>query len=435
MSVSSSTSSISYAGNASTVTAYPVPFVFQNPTDLEVLVADLNGNVTTLALNTGYTVTQNTGSTENTGSITTTSAIPSTSTVTIARVIPYTQLSSFTTGDRLPAATIEQALDKLTMGLQQVGRAIGKCIRGSDANSDVPALPVFPTGSGIWVMTYISGAFQWMLQGPASLGSGSVNPINISTSTSTPWSFAAVVNAVSGFVGNLTGNVTGNLTGNVTGNTAGTHTGNVVGNVTGNLTGNVTGNITGNVAGSTGTFSGNVIGGHFIGDGGGLTGLPTLPTGAVMAFEQSTAPAGFLALNGSTISRTTYAALFSIYGTTYGAGDGSTTFSLPDRRGYFIRGYGTNADGTASGSLGALQADAYASHSHGIYDPGHGHTFSYRVSGGFNSCNGGSQNGVWNGISSNGGGTDGAGTGISIAASGGTETRPRSVALLLCVKY
>jgi len=62
------------------------------------------------------------------------------------------------------------------------------------------------------------------------------------------------------------------------------------------------------------------------------------PAGAVMFFAMTSAPTGWLEANGDAVSRTTYAALFSAIGTVYGAGDGSTTFNLPDLRGEFIRG-------------------------------------------------------------------------------------------------
>lgn len=90
-----------------------------------------------------------------------------------------------------------------------------------------------------------------------------------------------------------------------------------------------------------------------------------LPAGAVMPFAANSAPAGWLTANGAAISRTTYSALFAVIGGTYGVGDGSTTFNLPDLRGYFVRGSGTNSDGVASGTFGARQADAYKSHNHG----------------------------------------------------------------------
>lgn len=58
--------------------------------------------------------------------------------------------------------------------------------------------------------------------------------------------------------------------------------------------------------------------------------LGTVPIGGIIAFGGTTPPAGYLLCNGAAISRTTYAALFSVIGTTYGAGDGSTTFNIPN---------------------------------------------------------------------------------------------------------
>jgi microcystin-dependent protein len=71
---------------------------------------------------------------------------------------------------------------------------------------------------------------------------------------------------------------------------------------------------------------------------------------------------GYLYCNGAAISRTTYSLLYSVIGTTYGNGNGSTTFNLPDFRGVFLRGYGGN-----SRNFGLYQADAFQSHSHGWY--------------------------------------------------------------------
>lgn len=64
-----------------------------------------------------------------------------------------------------------------------------------------------------------------------------------------------------------------------------------------------------------------------------------VPAGAVMPFAQNSAPAGWLKCNGAAVSRTTYATLFAAIGETYGAGDGTTTFLLPDLRGEFVRGW------------------------------------------------------------------------------------------------
>ena len=75
-----------------------------------------------------------------------------------------------------------------------------------------------------------------------------------------------------------------------------------------------------------------------------------MPTGVVLPFGGPTVPNGWLLANGAAISRTTYANLFDKIGTTYGAGDGSTTFNLPDLRDRFIEGAGSHALGTYLGA-------------------------------------------------------------------------------------
>ena len=67
------------------------------------------------------------------------------------------------------------------------------------------------------------------------------------------------------------------------------------------------------------------------------------PIGTIIAVSHNTVPDGYLACNGQTISRVEYAELFNVIGTTYGEGDGSTTFKIPDLRGEFLRGTGTNS--------------------------------------------------------------------------------------------
>ena len=77
--------------------------------------------------------------------------------------------------------------------------------------------------------------------------------------------------------------------------------------------------------------------------------IPTgdqIPTGVVLPFGGSIVPNGWLLANGAAVSRSGKARLFSVYGTTFGAGDGSTTFNLPDLRDRYIIGVNTNALGT-----------------------------------------------------------------------------------------
>ena len=65
---------------------------------------------------------------------------------------------------------------------------------------------------------------------------------------------------------------------------------------------------------------------------------PAVPTGAIMAFGVTSIPGGWLLCNGANVSRTAYAALFAAIGTRFGAGDGSTTFTLPNLDGRFLQG-------------------------------------------------------------------------------------------------
>jgi microcystin-dependent protein len=65
-------------------------------------------------------------------------------------------------------------------------------------------------------------------------------------------------------------------------------------------------------------------------DGANLTGIEGIPTATIVPWSDSSIPSGFLECNGAAVSRSTYAALFAVVGTTYGAGDGSSTFNVPD---------------------------------------------------------------------------------------------------------
>jgi microcystin-dependent protein len=142
----------------------------------------------------------------------------------------------------------------------------------------------------------------------------------------------------------------------------------------------------------------------------------SLPAGAVMSFAMNSAPAGWLEADGTAVSRSTYAALFAAISTTYGAGDGSTTFALPDLRGYFVRGSGTNSDATAAGTFGAKQADAFKEHAHTLTN-----ILAYNVN------------------ASVGTGGTAALVSTSLAGStnlqGGAETRPKNIAMLYCIKF
>lgn len=139
-------------------------------------------------------------------------------------------------------------------------------------------------------------------------------------------------------------------------------------------------------------------------------------TGEVKYVAFNSVPTGYLSADGSAVSRTTYSELFTAIGTTFGVGDGSTTFNVPDLRGEFIRGI-DNGRGVDSGRVfGSAQADLFKTHVHdsgnsGSISGGTSHT-TYQVTGGSNVT-----------------ATDATGS------TGGTETRPRNIALLPIIKY
>lgn len=90
----------------------------------------------------------------------------------------------------------------------------------------------------------------------------------------------------------------------------------------------------------------------------------TLPPGIVASTTSATAPAGWFLCNGAPISRTDFSGLFSIIQTTYGTGDGSTTFNLPDARGLILRGFDAGRGIDAGRVLGSYQEQDVMSHAH-----------------------------------------------------------------------
>lgn len=139
--------------------------------------------------------------------------------------------------------------------------------------------------------------------------------------------------------------------------------------------------------------------------------------GDVKYTARNTAPTGWMKANGAAVSRTTYAALFSAIGTTFGPGDGVNTFNLPDLRGEFIRGWDDARGVDVGRAIGSAQAQSIQRHAHDVLVRGQA------------GLSGDSGNDLTTRSSQ--------GQNITIAseATGGTETRPRNIALLACIKY
>lgn len=141
-----------------------------------------------------------------------------------------------------------------------------------------------------------------------------------------------------------------------------------------------------------------------------------VPAGTVIWVARLTVPAGFLRCNGATISRTVYSRLFNEIGTVYGAGDGRTTFEIPDLRGQFIRGLDDGKGLDMNRTLGTFQADSFKGHTHGI---------PYGSNKGRVCMN------IPDGCSD----VYAIGEGKLTSETGGNETRPKNIALVACIKY
>ena len=138
------------------------------------------------------------------------------------------------------------------------------------------------------------------------------------------------------------------------------------------------------------------------------------PPGTVAYTARSSAPAGWIIANGAQISRTVYSGLFGAIGTAFGNGDGSTTFTIPDLRGVFIRGLDSGRGLDVGRLFGSYQNDAIGSHNHSLTFP--------------------LTNEAGSGSVASGSAYESDYT-VSTAYYGASETRPKNVALVPIIKY
>lgn len=180
-----------------------------------------------------------------------------------------------------------------------------------------------------------------------------------------------------------------------------------------------------------------------------------IPAGAIQYFAMSRVPNGWLEANGAEISRTQYANLFSAINTLYGAGNGSTTFNLPDLRGQFIRGWDNNRGVDTGRGIGSWQDSDNKWHQHTGATAGagnHQHTGGTDLSGNHTHAVGktGGGNGTQaaKSFAANGGELTWSGEHYHTFTTNwsedhwhafqtdpsGSEARPINVALLACIK-
>ncbi|RXE49709.1 hypothetical protein B4O83_12230 [Chromohalobacter israelensis] len=208
-----------------------------------------------------------------------------------------------------------------------------------------------------------------------------------------------------------------------------------------------------------------------------------VPAGMVAGFPMTAPPTGWLKCNGAAVSRTTYADLFAAIGTRFGAGNGSTTFNVPDYRGEFPRWLDDGRGVDNNRGIAQHQGDQNREHAHGAsasndthnhsgytqYDGQHSHSGNTNQAGGHaheidlyaNSGSSPNRTGAGQGgylykgstnqagahahslnINSNGNhrhyfttDNDTHGHTITINSAGGNEARPRNMPLLACIRY
>ena len=175
--------------------------------------------------------------------------------------------------------------------------------------------------------------------------------------------------------------------------------------------------------------------------GGGGAGEP----GQLSFFARTAPPSGWLKCNGAAVSRTTYAALFAAIGITFGAGNGTTTFNLPETRGEFIRVLDDGRGIDSGRTIGSFQASMLGSHNHtgsALSAGAHVHGLMGEDVAGTGNLNATGQATVADasgrGTLAGYGSTEGSGTHthtLSINSAGGAETRPRSVSFPMYIKY
>ena len=161
------------------------------------------------------------------------------------------------------------------------------------------------------------------------------------------------------------------------------------------------------------------------------------PSGAIVPFGMTAVPNGWLVCGGQAVSRTTYTSLFAAIGTTWGNGDGSGTFNVPNLLGVFLRGWNGGSTGyDPNRTFASYQADTYLNHTHTATstDAGHKHGI---LSTGPNANGGGSgwllQPQIDIGVQT----LDGFAqitTTVAASTTGGTETTPKNYAVQYCIK-
>ena len=328
MTVSSTTTKVSYSGNGST-TVFAYTFKIFADADLTVIVrTDSTGAEVTKTLTTHYTVS-GAGNT-NGGNVTFVTAPASGETVVIKRNLALTQSTDYTPNDPFPAASHEDALDRQMFVAQQQEERFARALVFPETDTASTTIPSSVARADKFLGFDSSGNIAALSStgvtpgavGTGELEDGSVTEAKLASNAVTNAKMADDSVGASELIDNSVGAAAINISGNGT--------------------------------------SGQVV----QSDGDGSFSYLTLATGFVsgmlMPYAGASAPSGWLLCYGQAISRTTYADLFTVIGTVYGVGDGSSTFNVPDLRGRVVAGQddmGGSSANRLTNQTGGLNGD------------------------------------------------------------------------------
>ena len=310
MTVSSTTTKVSYSGDGTT-SAFAYSFKIFNDSDLVVIVrTDSTGAEVTKTINTDYLVSNagesdggtvtfkfDTGNSGDSNYDTTDRRPQSGETLLLKRVMTLTQNTDYTPNDSFPAAAHEEALDKLTFIQQQQQEEIDRTFKFAETDTGTITIPTSTERASKYLGFDTNGDVI------AVAGTADVTPISTFAATIVDDTSASAVRTTLGLGSIATASTITASEFAITGNgTAGQSV----------------------ISDGDGTFSYSTI-------------FPFV-SGMVIPYAGSSAPTGFLLCAGQAVSRTTYSDLFSVISTTYGTGDGSSTFNLPDLQGRVVAG-------------------------------------------------------------------------------------------------
>ena len=298
----------SYTGDGST-TVFAFPVFFLDAADVKAALR-VNDLETSLVFNVDYTVAG--AGNPSGGSVTFTTAPVSGSTVVLFADPPMTQTVDYQDGDEFPAETHEHALDKLTLLVQRLSARVARTLQYDETAPEVL--------SASDLIGRVTAAETARDQAQTAQAAAATSETNAAASATQAAASAASVNSPA-------------LQAAIDAKANASHTHDASDIVSGTID---------------------------------AARLPpgVAPAGAIFWFGLSSPPTGYLKANGAAVSRTTYAGLFAAIGTTFGVGDGTTTFNVPDLRGEFVRGWDDGRSVDSGRSLGSAQGDNMASHKH-----------------------------------------------------------------------